>query len=127
MSYKNKGLHALFCLVQTRNMNFSLLFLGLQSYARDQPTAFWILKSKAHSSGLTTAVLHSIATSCTVVTKGLLPHQKFLSEGDNPSHRNYQTRSHQDVQPPTNAGLYRYFLTSLYCFSAWLLYRFTVD
>lgn len=51
-------LQALFCLKP----------LGLENDARDPLTALWILKSRAHIWGLTTAALQSVATSCTVVT-----------------------------------------------------------
>lgn len=72
VSCKSREVHlqALFYLIQTRNMNFSLLPSGLESYARVPPTpprALRIPKTQAHVSGLTTAVLHSTATSCMVV------------------------------------------------------------
>lgn len=120
VSHKSRTeyLQALFCLTQTENVNFNLLHLALElgqkpTNATTNPLGFW--KPQPMSQACKWQYCIMLPPAVPQSQQGLLSHQKFLSEGDNPSQRTYQTCSHQDCQPCTCAGLYCYFLTSSDC------------
>lgn len=129
-SSKSREVHlqTLFCLTQTRKLNFNLPPLGLESYARHPPTpAGSPLDSENPSPYLRTG--RSSAAWCC--------HQLYSSHSKafNPTRSFFlkvTTLPKEATRPvptkmSTQAGLHSYFHTLLYCLSAWLLLSFTVD
>lgn len=92
--------------------------------ATTNPLGFWKLQpmSQAWKQQYCIALPSAVPQS----QQGLLSHQKFISEGDNPSQRTYQKCSWHDCQHPIRAGFYCYFLISLHSQSAWLLFKLTL-